>query len=47
MAQIDLASYGADVGEWFRLSKELHKQDVEKLLQNTIQEDKMVLSIVR
>lgn len=47
MAQIDLALYGADVGEWFRLSKELHKQDVEKLLQNTIQEDKMVLSIVR
>lgn len=47
MAQMDFACYGADLEEVFRLTKELKQNDIEKLLQNTIMQDKMVLSVVR
>lgn len=47
MAQMDLAQYEADLSDWFRSVKELQKQDVEKWLQNTRMEDKMVLSVIR
>lgn len=47
MSQIDWLSYGADLGEVFHKAKTLRKNDVEKLLQNTVNRDKMVLSVIR
>lgn len=47
MTQTDWLSYGTDLGEVFRCAKALKKIDIEKLLQNTVSEDKMVLSVIR
>ena len=47
MTQIDWLSYGTDLGEVFRSAKALQKNDIEKMLQNTVREDKMVLSVIR
>ena len=47
LTQIELTPFDADLSDLFRLTKELHKKDLEKLLQNTIAQDKMVLSVMR
>ncbi len=47
MAQMDFVLYDADLADVFRMCKEVKKFDVEKLLQNTMMQDKMVLSVVR
>lgn len=47
LTQIELTPFDADLSDLFRLTKELHKKDLEKLLQNTIVQDKMVLSVMR
>lgn len=47
LTQVELTPFDADLSDLFRLTKELHKKDLEKLLQNTIVEDKMVLSVMR
>ncbi len=47
MAQAEICQYQSDLSDLFRMSKDLHKTDVEKLLQNMPVEDKMVLSIIK
>lgn len=47
MVQAELCQYQSDLSDYFRMSKDLCKIDVEKLLQNMPVKDKMVLSIIR
>ncbi len=47
MMQAELCQYQSDLSDYFRMSKDLCKTDVEKLLQNMPVKDKMVLSIIR
>ncbi len=47
MTQAEICQYHADLSDWFRMSKDLHKTDVEKLLQNMPAAYKMVLSIIK
>lgn len=47
LAQVDWLPWKADLGQAVRLAKGLRQDQVEKMLQNTISEDKMVLSVIR
>lgn len=47
LAQVDWLPWKVDLGQTLRLAKGLQRKQVEKMLQNTISEDKMVLSVIR
>ena len=47
MGQIEWAMEGASAAEILRILKTVQKEEAEKLLQNTLSMDTMVLSVVR
>ncbi|MBM6829712.1 insulinase family protein [Anaerotignum lactatifermentans] len=47
LAQVDWLPWKVDLGQALRMAKGLRREQAEKMLQNTISEDKMVLSVIR
>lgn len=47
LAQADWLPWQSDLAQVLRLAKGMQRKETEKMLQNTISEDKMVLSVIR